>query len=168
MATYIKLATYEVSGTSTTNYTFSDISQAYTDLVLVFHFKPSANTNQPYIQFNSDTSLGSTNYSTLSYTSNGSSSVSQQHMSIYGWYPSPGPGIGTASYFMPWVVNINNYTNTSLLKTAISRFGNGSSYSNFLTHTWRSTAAISSIKITQETGYFVAGTTFTIYGLKAS
>jgi hypothetical protein len=167
MATYTQIATYTVSGSSTTNYTFSDISQGYTDLVLVLHFLPSGNTNQPYIQFNSDTGANN-NYSTISYTSNGSSSVCQQHTSIYGWYPSPGPGIGTATYFMPWVVNINNYKNTDLIKTAVSRFGNASSFSNVLTHTWRSTAAINAIKITQETGYFVAGTSFTIYGLKAS
>lgn len=168
MATYVQLATTTVSGTSTTTHTFSGISQDYTDLVLVCHFKPSANTNQPYIQFNSDTSTSSTNYSTLSLTSNGSTSVSKVHTSIYGWYPSPGPGIGTASYQMPWVVHINNYKNTNLIRTAMSRFGNASSFTNVLTHAWRSTDAITSIKLTQESGYWVAGTTFTIYGLRAS
>jgi hypothetical protein len=168
MPTYTQIATYTVSGSSTTNYTFSDISQAYTDLVLVLHFKPSENTNQPYIQFNSDTGGSNTNYSTLSLTSNGSSTVSKVHTNFFAWYPSPGPGIGTATYLMPWVVHINNYKNTNLIRTAMSRFGNPSSFSNILTHSWRSTEAITSIKLAQESGYWVAGTTFTIYGLKAS
>jgi hypothetical protein len=168
VATYDQIGTVTISGSSTNTITLSDISQSYTDLVLVCHFLPSVNTNQPYIQFNSDTGTGTTNYSTLSSTSNGSTSVSKIHTNIYGWYPSPGPGIGTSTYFMPWVVNINNYRNTGLLKTAMSRFGNASSFSNILTHTWRSTAAISSITIVQESGTWVAGTNFTVYGLRAS
>jgi len=168
MPTYDNLGTVTVSGSSTTTHTFSGISQSYTDLVVVCHFRPSENTSQTYIQFNSDTSTSSTNYSTISLTSNGSSSVAKQHRNIYGWYPSPGPGIGTATYLMPWVVHINNYKNTNLNKNAVSRFGNASSFSNILTHSWRSTAAITSIKLTQESGYWIAGTTFTIYGLKAS
>lgn len=168
MPTYDLLDTYTISGSSTTTYTFSSISQLYTDLILVVNFLPSTNTNQPYIQFNSDTGTSTTNYSTISLTSNGSNTVTRQHTSIYGWYPSPGPGIGQASYFMPWVIHINNYTNTSMMKTAMSRFGNAIGFSNILTHLWQSTSAISAIKITQETGNFVAGTVFSLYGLKAA
>jgi hypothetical protein len=167
--TYVALDKVTVSGTSTTSVTISGISGAYTDLRLVINSQNQNSTNQPYIQFNADTSTGSTNYSTTSLRGDGSSAASGRHTNQNGWYPVPGPGVGTTGNFEPWLVDIMNYSNTTTYKSGLSRFNNASSIVSANVHLWRSTAAITSITITAESGagYLVPGSTFTIYGIKS-
>ena len=171
--TYVALDKITVSGTSTTSVTInmgSTISQTYTDLRLVINSQNQNSTNQPYIQFNADTSTGSTNYSTTSMRGDGSSAASSRHTNQNGWYPVPGPGVGTTGNFQPWLVDIMNYSNTTTYKSGVSRFNNSASIVAANAHLWRSTAAITSITITAESGagYLVPGSTFTLYGIAAA
>lgn len=168
--TYVALKTTTVS-TSVTSVTLSSIPQDYTDLVLVITSKNANSTNQPYIQFNSDTGLSTTNYSTISgrYDSGGTS-ASGKHSNNIGWYPVPGPGVGTTGKFQTWKVHIQNYSSSTLLKTGLSQFGNSVSYTTINSHLWRGTPApITSITITAESGAgdIAIGSTFTVYGIKS-
>ena len=167
-ATYTPIATTTLSSNST-SVTFSSISSSYTDLVLVMSFKTTTNASQPYIQFNSDTGTSTTNYSTTSLRGNGTSASSGRHTNNFGWYPMPGPGIGTAGNFNIWTVNVMNYYNNTTFKTGTSRFTNSSSYSAGNSHLWRSTATISTITITYETSNDLqSGSMFTLYGIAAA
>ena len=164
-ATYESIAT-QTLGSAAASVTFSSISNTYTDLVLVMNPSMSASTNQPVITLNSDTG---TNYSTTSLRGDGSSAASSRHTSIAGWYPVPGPGVGTNGNPEPWIVQIMNYSNTTTYKTALSRFNNAISYVTANVHLWRNTAAISTITITMESSAnFNTGSTFTLYGIKAA
>lgn len=165
--TYVALDKVTV-GTATTAITFSSISSAYTDLVIAASFLPSVSTNQPYIQFNADTGTSTTNYSTTSLRGDGSSAASGRHTNQYGWFPVPGPGIGTNGNPEPWLINIMNYSNTTTYKTGLSRFNNAASIVAADVHTWRSTAAITSVTITMESGNFASGSTFSLYGIAAA
>jgi hypothetical protein len=165
----VALKSYTVSGSSTATVTFdlTTVTGNYTDLRLVINSQNANSTYQPYIQFNSDTSGSSTNYSTTSLRGDGSSAASGRHTSNFGWYPVPGPGVGTTGNFEPWLIDIMNYSNTTTYKTGLSRFNNSASIVAANVHLWRSTAAITSISITAESGSgnFVAGSTFTLYGI---
>jgi hypothetical protein len=167
--TYVELKKETVVGTSTTSVTLTGFSDTYTDLRLVIQSQNQNNTNQPYIQFNADTGTGTTNYSTTSLAGNGTNGTSARHTSNIGWYPVPGPGVGTTGNFQPWAVDIMNYSNTTTWKSGLSRFNNASSILSANVHLWRSTAAINSITITAEAGagYIVPGSTFSLYGIKA-
>lgn len=167
--TYVALNKITVSGSSTTSVTFTGISGAYTDLRIAIASQNQNNTYQPYIQFNADTGTSTTNYSTTSIRGNGSSAASGRHTDNIGWYPAPGPGVGTTGNFQPWLVDIMGYSNTTTYKSGLSRFNNSASIVTANVHLWRSTAAITSITITAESGsgYIVAGSTFSLYGIAA-
>jgi hypothetical protein len=167
--TMVALKTVTVSGSSTASVNF-DLTgiTGYTDLRLVINSQNANSTYQPYIQFNSDTSGSSTNYSTTSMRGDGSSTSSSRHTNNLGWYPVPGPGVGTTGNFEPWLVDIFNYANTTTYKTGLSRFNNSASVVAANVHLWRATPqAITSITITAESGSgnFVSGSTFTLYGI---
>jgi hypothetical protein len=164
--TYVALDKVTV-GTATASVTFSSISSGYTDLVIAASFLPSVSTNQPYIQFNADTGTSTTNYSTTSLRGDGSSAASGRHTNQYGWFPVPGPGIGTNGNPEPWLINIMNYSNTTTFKSGLTRFNNASSIVSANAHLWRSTAAITSVTITMESGNFAVGSTFSLYGIAA-
>jgi hypothetical protein len=162
--TYEPIAT-QTLGSSAVSVTFSSIASTYTDLVLICNPSMSASTNQPVITLNSDTG---TNYSTTSLRGDGSSAASSRHTSIAGWYPVPGPGVGTNGNPEPWIIQIINYSNTTTFKTALSRFNNPISYVTGNVHLWRNTATVSTVAITMEAGTFNTGSIFTLYGIKAA
>ena len=156
-STYTPIATTTL-GSAATSYTFSSIPGTYTDLVLVISNTATSSAVNPYIQYNGDT---------------GSMSATR----VYGY----GTGYGSArdaSAFLigdstttqnTFIVNIMNYSNTSSYKTAISRGSITDSSVTISVGVWRSTAAINSVKINQGGGVsFSAGSTFTLYGIKAA
>jgi hypothetical protein len=121
---------------------------------------------QPILRFNGDTG---SNYSSTTVWGNGSSAGSNRHTNQNGIYANPGSGIGTAGDFMPWIINIQNYSNTTTYKTTVARFNNAVSVVNGGVGLWRNTAAITSVSLVAEAGSndFQANSTFTLYGIKA-
>ena len=164
--TYEPIATNTLGATQTT-ITFSSIAGTYTDIVFVASLKMGSSTFQPILRFNSDTG---TNYSSTTVYGDGTSAGSARHTSINGIYANPGAGIGTAGNFNPWIINIQNYANTTTYKTTIARFNNSASVVNAGVGLWRNTAAITTITLTAEAGSgdFQSGSTFTLYGIKAA
>lgn len=166
-STYSTVATTTL-GSAQTTVTFSSISSAYTDLVIVASMKTATGPYQPILRFNSDSG---TNYSATALSGNGSSAVSSRHTNQNGIYVNPGAGVGsTVGNFMPWIISVQNYANTTTYKTVIARFNNPDTLTNALVGLWRNTAAINTISITAESGSgdFQSGSTFTLYGIAAA
>ena len=162
-ATYEKIATTTL-GSAAADVTFSSISGAYTDLVLVMNLGASNLTGSVSVQANSDTGA---NYSGVILKGSGTAATSNyynNHTSyIPMWLTCPDSNL-TSNIIM----NIMNYSNTTTYKTMLAR-GNRASASNTPgteagVGQWRNTAAITSLKIFVS-GNIITGSTFTLYGI---
>lgn len=158
--TYTPIATTTVSGTSTADVTFSSITGTYTDLVLVSNTVRSVGQVMAF-QLNGDTAA---NYSNTLIYGTGSAAASSR-----GSANSNGIVDYTANTTNPStaIQHFQNYSNTTTYKTSLSRLSAASDFVGCYVNLWRSTAAITSIKYYLTSGYFVAGSTFTLYGIKA-
>lgn len=162
-STYTPIATYIVSGTSTSTYTFSSIPSTYTDLILVINYSLNAGGTggAVHLQFNGDTA---SNYSNTFMYGSGSSAVSSrataQTYVDAGYMSSNAVSANSISHIM-------NYSNATTYKTVLSRANNTSGEITAYVNLWRSTAAINSITVSAVTNYS-SGTTFTLYGIKAA
>lgn len=173
-------ATYEAISTNTlgstaTSVVFSSIPQTYTDLILVVTGRDSrSEANDGYgFSFNTDTSTGSTNYSsTFAYGANSTIySGRETNYRQIGVHQVTASTYGDNNYYPVSISHIFNYSNSNIYKTVLNRGGiPAESYMNV--GTWRNTAAISTITIWpgyNGSGYtFYAGSTFTLYGIKAA
>ncbi|NDF98319.1 MAG: hypothetical protein EB101_05225 [Chitinophagia bacterium] len=158
MPTYTPLQSIELTST-TTSVVFSGIPQIYQDLVLVS--RAINTTLQSYrLQFNGDTG---SNYSVTYLLGNGSSAISGRASNtvyIDHNYTDTTPAIG--------ITHINNYSNSTTYKTALSRWSNAGSsdpYAAAYVGLWRNTAAINSITVYVGSSTMAAGTTFDLYGI---
>jgi len=161
--TYEKIATTTVSGTSTVTVTLSSISSSYTDLVLVF--VGGCDDSSMRMQFNSDTG---SNYSVTVMSGNGSLARStrqnnQDAILVAGAYAYQTATSNT-------IVQIQNYSNATTYKTALSRNNEGTGATEAFAGIWRNTAAITTISLTaiNATGFWFNGSKVTLYGIKAA
>jgi hypothetical protein len=165
--TYDPIATTTISGSSTNTYTFSSIPSTYTDLVLVFgNFQGTTNYSFA-IRFNGDSG---SNYSYTVLEGNGSASASTGNSrSTTGYYN--GAVIGFPDSKSNGLFNIMNYSNATTYKSILGRYnyrGTGLSGMGISVGTWRSTSAITSLTFFLASGNFTAGSTATLYGIKAA
>jgi hypothetical protein len=65
------------------------------------------------------------------------------------------------------ITQFQNYSNTTTNKTTLSRYNLASAEVSTAAALWRSTAAINIITVRPTGGSFQAGTTFSLYGIKA-
>ena len=165
-ATYEPIATTTL-GSAQANITFSSISGSYTDLRLIVVTAPSSATLQYFdIELNGDTA---TNYSLIRLYGDGSTAGSVAQANVN----KARAGIVGASSSLPSLIitDIFSYagsTNKTLL-TQSSADMNGSGQVNRIVNLWRSTSAITSIKIFMDGGgNMISGTTATLYGIKAA
>lgn len=162
-STYVPLATYTVSGSTTGNTTFSSIPSTYTDLILVF--SGTFNLTQiNAIQLNGVTSTvwGQTSLSGNGTTASSSRETTQDYLYITNT-TNLGTDIGTT------VIQFQNYSNTTTNKTVLYRAGAAGALTQAGVGCWRQTSAINSIYITAGGGkYWTAGTTLTLYGIAAA
>jgi hypothetical protein len=162
-ATYEKIATTTL-GSAQADITFSSISGAYTDLVIILN---GAFTTAETIgvQFNSDTG---SNYSSTILAGSGSTATSGRNTNQTGLTVGTN-GYWTTSIIANSILNIQNYSNTTTYKTILSRSNNASVGLDAIVGLWRNTAAINAIKLYGfYSGHsFITGTTATIYGIKA-
>ena len=160
-STYTPIATTTLTS-GATSVTFSSISGAYTDLVLICNGSTAANANN-YLQFNSDTG---SNYSATRLSGDGTAAssarnTSQTQMLLDGF------GYWTSTYEGNKIIHIMNYSNTTTNKTVLTRSNTASKGTDVLVGLWRSTAAITSVKFNSDST-IQAGSTFTLYGIKAA
>jgi hypothetical protein len=155
--TYEPIATTTLS-TATQSVTFTSISGSFTDLVLVAQGLASSETNWE-IQFNSDTG---SNYSSTYLYGTGSVAASGRQSNVANIASTR---VDTNSVF---IAHINNYSNTTTYKTLLGRTSNAGIIVYQTVGLWRSTSAITSIKVNSQNVNFNSGSTFTLYGIKSS
>lgn len=165
--TYEPIATTTL-GSNALSYTFTSIPGTYTDLVLVTNAKSTqtgSSGNGMRITYNSDTA---TNYSEIYLTGDGTTAssgrVGSQGYLTFGDLPQTSNTAWNAN-----VAHIMNYSNTTTYKTSMNRSNIATLATQITIGLWRSTAAITSIKIERDgTNSIAAGSQFTLYGIKAA
>lgn len=161
--TYEPIQTHTLVSNST-DIEFATIPSTYTDLVIVAQFKNTTSVDM-FLRFNNDST---TKYSNTYLYGNGTTALSSRYSNASGFVlDMAGGGFGTE--WGTYIINIMKYANTNIDKNILGR----SSFSGISTGTivglYRSTSAISSIKLSASTAStIVAGSTFTIYGIKAA
>jgi hypothetical protein len=160
-STYEPIATTTVSGSSTTTITFSSIPSTYTDLVLIADATASTSGQGMNLYLNGD---AGTNYSSTRLYSNGSTVTSdrQSNGNFINF------AIGGFNNGQAVIAQIMDYKNTTTNKTMLLRQTNPTAFVGALVGLWRSTAAITTVEIIIAGGNYVAGSTFTLYGIKAA
>jgi hypothetical protein len=165
--TYDSIATQTV-GSSVASITFSSIPSTFTDLVLVCSGGQASGGDNLYLRFNSDSG---TNYSFAELMGNGSSASASNSANQNAAYLQSSIGGGT-SLGQHYIANIMNYSNTTTIKTVVSRANQtDNTYPGVgaLANLWRNTAAINTILVGRTGGGdLLAGSVITIYGIKAA
>lgn len=164
-ATYNCIATSTLGSAGT--FSFTSIPSTYTDLVLVIRGGSVTADNGARFQFNGDTS---SNYSFTEIGGNGSTAgsraVTNQGFGTYGYDFAMNSAIEYVG-----ICQINNYYNTTSYKTYLARGGRASSLNSpglsLNIGLWRNTSAINRIDVVAASGNFIAGTTLSLYGIKA-
>jgi hypothetical protein len=160
-ATYDPIATTTLSS-GASSITFSSIPSTYTDLRLVFVGTSAANVPGE-MRFNGDTS---SNYSRTYLSGNGSSvsssrDTNQTNISMGASAITSTPMMNTVDIFS----YAGSTYKTCLITSSDDR--NGSGTVDRQVALWRSTSAITEIKLTVDlTANFTTGTTATLYGIK--
>ena len=169
-STYEKIASTTLSS-SAASITFSSISGAYTDLVLVGSAKSLlSGTDSIGIAVNGNT--GSI-YSRTYLEANGSTVTSGRQTAQVRIVSDYIMGTTGTADFGTYIWNFNNYSNTTTKKTVLYRGNNtqvsGGWNTSAIVYLVDLTAAITSLTIATMNGPNLAiGTTFTIYGIKAA
>ena len=151
---------------SQTQITFSNISQLYTDLVLIITAKSSAAADI-WIRANGD----STNsYSYIELDGNGSTVASSKSTASGGGFLTDWWGTPSTDNSHVCIVNFNNYSNNFTYKTAISRANRANSGVDLVTSLWRNTSPINSLtlRFSNVTRTFDPGTVVSLYGIGAN
>jgi hypothetical protein len=159
-STYTPIAS-QTLGSPASSVTFSSIPGTYTDLVLVENYSLST-LAQSILTFNGSGS----GYSSTNLFGNGSSAFSARYTGTGGVGSSPGVG-DTANQQNVLIRNIQNYSNSTTYKTLIQRRNDALASTWATVALWQSTSAITSITLSTGGGNYNAGSTFTLFGIKA-
>ena len=158
-----------ISGTSTNSVTFQNIPQNLQDLMVIIYTGSAASgaAMSCWLQYNGD---GTSNYSATFLYGNGSSALSTRRGNTVQEIGNIDSGIvfGT-NLFASIQVHILNYANTSTFKTTLSRYSmdrNGSGETNLVAGLYRSTSAISTLRVGTGNQNFASGSTISLYGVR--
>jgi hypothetical protein len=167
---YESIASYTVTGSATSNITFSSIPNTYRHLQVRGLVRTTQNAiqNGCKMEFNGDTG-SNYNWSQV-YTSNGNTPVvehfvNQSSLNL-GELPSAN---ATTSVFGFVIADIHDYTNTNKYTTYFETGGsdrNGSSQIGNCWGVWKNTSAVNSIKLFEPSSNWAVGSMFALYGIK--
>jgi hypothetical protein len=164
--TYEAIASHTVTGTSTTALDFS-VPSTYTDLVLVSSAAISASGFSLVLRVGTAGSADTgSNYSRTYIIGTGSGNgisgrdSNSTSIDLNGSSYTSGTPATTISQFM-------NYANTTTNKTILIRADGASDVVEAEVGLYRSTSALNFIRIFVASGYIFAGSTFSLYGIKA-
>jgi hypothetical protein len=156
---YVALANITL-GSNAATVTFSSISQAYRDLVLVMEYTTTTGTG-PVFTFNAS----STGYNYVVAQGNGSTTGS------YGatgdtYFPFDG-NAGSDTSKQSAILNIFDYSVTDKHKSIVFRRNKPNAMVHMMAGRWANTAAITSIELNSfaNSGIWATGTTFALYGI---
>ena len=162
--TYEPIATNTLTS-NTATVTFSSISSAYTDLVIVIaDAKNLTGNSDVFMRFNSDSG---TNYSGTMIYGDGSAAASTRRSSSDAIIPNYFNFLNSSASTQ-FNINIQNYSNSTTYKTVLWRDNRAAQAVEAGVGLWRNTAAITSIVFTLSTSSYATGTTFTLYGIKSA
>jgi len=161
-STYTPIATTTI-GSNTNTVTFSSISGTYTDLVLV---GVAQGTRTLYggdfnLRFNGDSGA---NYSQAQTTASGTSVGTAYYGGINGINTGSVGGFGSGRYSVT-IWNIFNYSKTTTYKPVLAYRGKDAT---LVGGQWNNTAAITSVTCYNDGYNFVAGSVFSLFGIKAA
>lgn len=160
--TYDAIASTTISAATASVVVMSNIPSTYTDLVMVFSGGINGSNKELSLTMNSDTG---SNYSWTRMLGDGAAASSSRGTNVTKIENVVSNEICTAIY------HFMNYSNTTTNKTVLSRTSVASSRAATYVGLYRptSTAAITSITLTAETGSTInSGTTITLYGITAA
>jgi hypothetical protein len=163
--TYEPLATTTI-GSAVSSYTFTSIPTTYTDLVVVCSFTQSLSYSVEARVGNGSVDTGN-NYSNttiIGKNNNTAASTRRTSYNYFAFFEQAGASRGT------WIMNFQNYSNTTTYKTMLARNGGAAFDVEASVQLWRSTSAINTLQLIsgQGTPTFSVGSTFTLYGIKAA
>lgn len=167
-ATYEPIATTTL-GSAVASITFSSIAATWTDLRLVLTYTKTITGGSIELRFNSD--IGA-NYSETALAGDGTSGYSGRDTS-YTYVEASSMVYGESAGIQTMLtIDVFSYANATY-KTALlteSNDQNGGGSADRMVGLWRSTAAITSMQlaINSTPVKFAAGTTATLYGIKAA
>lgn len=150
-------------GSNAADVTFSNIPSTYTDLIIQGSVGSNSSTLNRTIrlQFNGDTG---SNYSHTSLYGEASAGYSYRLSNVT--YMNMVEAISYSSDFSPFSIQIMDYSNSTTNKSAIGR-GGSKDLASLDIGLWRSTSAITSIKLFLNSDSFRSGSTFRLLGLTA-
>jgi len=162
-ATYTPLATTTTSG-SVANYTFTSISGAYTDLIIVVNGGASV-VADVYVRLNGDTG---SNYSSTLLSLDNLTVVSGRYSNATAMRLTDAGSLNNTLGATNQIFNIMNYANTTTYKSVMSRTNRATGGLDTFSGLWFSTSAITTVLLYPGSGTFLDGTTFTLYGIAAA
>jgi hypothetical protein len=160
--------------TSQANFIFSNIPQTFRDLYVVMSARATNNAATSNIYLNIGNTSGvdfATNYSQTNLSGNGSSAASARFSNSTGLGSGAiAAATSTSGIFNSTVYHVLSYASTTAFKTILSRTSydlNGSGGSEIRVGSWRSAAGITTLQFGSDL-LFAAGSTCTLYGIKAA
>lgn len=160
--TYDPIATYTFPSAAS-SYTFTSISQAYTDLICVIYMQPNTTNYDVRVGASNTIDTGSTYNSVRIYgngTSVGTDGQNNNNTGVLGNVSN------NTTYPTQIMIHFQSYTSTTLGKGCISTFSNPLQYTFYNTGLWRSASAINCLRLHSTSAQNIsAGTTITLYGI---
>ena len=166
--TYVALDKITVT-TATPSITFTGISGAYTDLVLVVSARSTyaAAEVAGFIRLGNGSIDTGSNYSRTRLLGTGSaaSSARASNLTATPWDAIPG-STSASGNFCTTIISIQNYSNTTTYKTFLIRANEPNNYVEAEVGLWRGMSAINQVQIYGDGGGDLAvGSTFSLYGI---
>lgn len=174
MPAFESIATYTVGAGGISSFSFTSIPQTYSHLQIRGIGKDKKTTvgwQDLELRFNSD---GGLNYNSHGFSGNGSTtsadwSGNTNIIQIANALPTS--ATGETSMFGGCIIDILDYSNANKYTTTRALFGwdkNTSGQARFHSGLWRSTAAITAIRLSSAGDGFAQYTTFALYGIKGA
>jgi hypothetical protein len=161
-STYTPIATTTINS-DTNTVTFSSISGTYTDLVVIGVSQGTRDTfgGDFNLRFNGDSGA---NYSQAQTVGSGASVGTGYFGNINGINSGSMGGFKSGRYSVT-IWNIFNYSNPSIYKPVLAYRGMNAT---LVGGQWNNNSAITSVTCFNDGYNFVAGSTFSIFGIKAA
>lgn len=149
---------------NTASITFSSIPQDYKHLQLRFVARSTASNGTLIVRFNNDTGA---NYTLHRLTGNGTSVTSGGFIglnkAVYAAIPGTADSTGSFGIGIVDILDYNSNVKNKTVKTLTGKILQSIELSSDL---WINTGAITSVEITDENLIYLAGSRFSLYGIK--
>jgi hypothetical protein len=155
-----KISSTELNSTTTT-VTFSNIPQGYTDLKIVVSGRIDTTTSNFMISFNGSTS----SFGNKVLYGTGSGMASTTYVRFAGYACQSTDPVGTFGNSELYIPNYTSNTNKTYSSDNVSENNGTYAVASINAGLWSSSDAITSISLSPDSGNFVSGSTFTLYGI---